>query len=107
MFYYIKVDNGSSKKLHKSNFKDEVEGVKSMRKAVAQYDRQSSGFTTLCAVKDQVTESSYKVVQCIAKRWKPFDGEYIHEAFLSFPQEVIFNGLPKKDIISKTFLREL
>ena len=64
---------------------------------MSKYKKQSSVFRNLHAVKNQATEGSYKVAQCIAKNGKPLtNGEYIKEAFLSSSQ-ALFDGWPNKD----------
>ncbi|XP_065148348.1 general transcription factor II-I repeat domain-containing protein 2-like [Paramisgurnus dabryanus] len=56
-------------------------------------------FMSLLDVKNNATEASYQIANCIAKRGKPFtDGEYIKDAFLSC-SEVLFDGLPNKETI--------
>ena len=53
---------------------------------------------TICS-RNQTTESSYKVAECIANRGKPFtDGNFIKEVFINC-SEVLFEDLPNKSVI--------
>uniref|UniRef100_A0A8C3F820 Ig-like domain-containing protein n=1 Tax=Chrysemys picta bellii TaxID=8478 RepID=A0A8C3F820_CHRPI len=81
---------------HEKILLDEADKTESIKKAVAAYEKQSSVFKSLSISKNQDTEGSYKIAQCIAKNGKPFtDGEYIQEVFLS-SLEILFNDFQIK-----------
>ena len=84
---------------HKKLFKDDSEKHEALKKAVSRYEKQSSIFKKVVRSTNQITESSYKVAECIAKRGKPFtDGDFIKEVFINC-SEVLVEDLPNKNVI--------
>ena len=84
---------------HKKLFKDDSEKHEALKKAVSRYEKQSSIFKKVVRSTNQITESSYKVAECIAKHGKPFtDGDFIKEVFINC-SEVLFEDLPNKNVI--------
>ncbi|XP_075058530.1 zinc finger BED domain-containing protein 5-like [Mixophyes fleayi] len=84
---------------HEVRYPNRDDRMEANRKAVSGYRKQSNAFNRLTVTKNQATESSYKIAQCIAKKGKPFtDGEYIKEAFIKV-SEILFSDLSNKDTI--------
>ena len=88
---------------HEKSFKDDAENIKSLKKVVSRYEKQSRIFKKVISEANRTTESSYKAAKCIAQHGKPFTDEvFIKEGFLRYP-DVLFDDLPDKStIISRT-----
>ena len=77
---------------------DDAEKIKSLKKVVSRYEKQSSFFKIVNRA-NRTTESNYKVAECIAQYGKPVtDRVFIMEAFLSCA-DVLFDDLPNKSTI--------
>ena len=62
---------------HEKSFKDDAEKIKSLKKVVPCYDKQSI-FKKVIRCMNQTIRGSYKVAEGIAKHGKPFtDGVFV------------------------------
>ena len=87
---------------HEKSFKNDAEKIKSLKKAISSYEKQSSIFKKVIRSTNQTIEGNYKVAEEIANYGKSFtDQVLVKEAFLSCA-EVLFDDLPNKcTIISR------
>lgn len=84
---------------HEKSFKDQGDKTQLDRAGLMDSEKPTSTLHVFARRKNNDTEASYQIANCIAKRGKPFtDGEYIKDAFLSC-SEVLFDGLPNKETI--------
>ena len=81
---------------HQKSFKDDAKKIKSLKKAVSCYEKQSSIFKKVISGANQTIEICYKVAECIAQHGKPFtDRVFINEAFSVVPTSCLMIYLTK------------